>query len=115
MLTSILSTSRACILCCLFATMAFEAQPARGNHDHHEQVEFSIRSVRDGNWSDAATWQPARIPKAGDRVLVARGTHVNYNRKSADVIRLVQVVGTLRFAGDRDTELNVGLITIQHT
>ena len=32
-----------------------------------------------------------------------------------DVIRLVQIVGTLRFAQDVDTLLNVGLMTIQHT
>lgn len=109
------SIGRACILCCLIATIPFGNQPARGEHEHHEPLEFSIRSVRDGNWSDAATWHPARIPTAGDRVLVARGTHVQYDCKSAVVIRLVQVVGTLHFARDRDTELNVGLVTIQHT
>ena len=70
MLTPIRSIRRARILYCLLATVIFATHPARGDHEHHEQVEFSIRSVRDGNWSDAATWQPARIPKAGDRVLV---------------------------------------------
>jgi len=84
-------------------------------HDHGAHLHFSIQSVGDGNWSDAKTWKPARVPGKGDRVLVSRGHHVRYDAKSKDVVRLVQVVGTLEFARDRDTELNVGLLTIQHT
>ncbi|MEZ6057308.1 MAG: G8 domain-containing protein [Planctomycetaceae bacterium] len=97
----------------LGTTSVFGAE--HGHHHHHQQVEFSIVSVSDGNWSDAATWKPARVPKSGDRVLISRGTFVNYDVKSADVVRLVQVVGTLSFARDRNTELNVGLLTIQHS
>lgn len=84
-------------------------------HHQHQHVEFSIRSVNSGNWSDAATWNLKRIPQAGDRVLVAPNTSVTYDARSEQVIRLIQVVGTLRFAHDRDTELNVGLLTVQHT
>jgi hypothetical protein len=87
---------------------------ADDDHDH-EHPEFSIRSVKDGNWSEAATWKPARVPGKGDRVLVARGTRVEYDVKSEAVVRLVQVVGTLAFARDRDTELNVAVLTIQHS
>ena len=68
-----------------------------------------MKSVANGDWSSAKTWQPARVPKAGDRVLVSRHTAVRYDVASQDVIRLVQVVGTLEFARDRDTELNVAL------
>lgn len=78
-------------------------------------VQFTVRSARSGPWSDPRTWEPARPPKAGDRVLVSRGTEVVYDRKSDDVLRLVQVAGTLRFARDRDTLLNVGLIKVQNS
>lgn len=83
-------------------------------HDHTKQVEFSIQSVKDGKWTDTTTWKPARVPKQGDRVLVSRGTVVTYDAQQKDVIRLLQIVGTLTFARDCDTELNVGLMTIQH-
>ena len=93
-----------------------------GGHDHahahahqHAPVEFSIRSVRDGNWSDPRTWQPERRPAAGDRVLIGRETHVRYDASSDDLIRLVQIAGTLEFARDRDTLLNVGLIKVQNS
>jgi hypothetical protein len=86
-----------------------------GDDHEHEHLEFSIRSVRDGKWSEADTWRPARVPGKGDRVLVARGTRVEYDAKSEAVVRLVQVVGTLAFARDCDTELNVAVLTVQHS
>lgn len=88
---------------------------AKHAHDDHQHVEFSIRSVQNGRWSDASTWKPARVPKSGDRVLIARGTRVEYDVISKNLVRLVQVAGTLEFARNRDTELNVGLLTIQHS
>jgi hypothetical protein len=97
------------------ASSLMAAQAVSAEHDHGEHIHFSVTSVKDGNWSDAATWKPARVPKSGDRVLVSRGTHVRFDVKEKAVVRLVQVVGTLEFARDRDTELNVGLLTIQHT
>lgn len=87
---------------------------AHHGHEHHGHVEFNLRSVRDGKWSDPKIWQPARVPRAGERVLVAKKTTVEYDVKSDAAIRLVQVAGTLTFARDRDTELNVGLLTIRH-
>ena len=83
------------------------------NHRTHD-VDFSIRSKQSGAWSDQQTWDPQRVPNQGDRVLISSGTTVGYDVKSTAVIRLVQVVGTLQFATDGDTELNVGLLTIQH-
>lgn len=91
---------------------------AQQKHEHHKhgqhKLDFSIQSVANGDWSNPKTWRPARTPKAGDRVLISRGTRVRYDAKQPDVIRLVQVVGTLSFARDRDTELNVGVLTIPH-
>ncbi len=80
-----------------------------------DSVQFSVRSVRTGDWSNASTWSPARVPGSGDRVLVAGGTTVRYDVTSSAVLRLVQVVGVLEFARDRDTELNVGLLKIQNS
>jgi hypothetical protein len=88
---------------------------AKHAHHHHKHVEFSIRSVRNGRWSDAKTWQPARVPKTGDRVLVSRGTQIEYDADSKAIIRLVQVVGTLRFSRDRNTRLDVGVLKVQNS
>lgn len=78
-------------------------------------VHFTLRSVRDGRWSDPETWTPSRIPTGGDRVLVSRGTRVLYDAKTGDVIRLIQIAGTLTFARDRDTLLNVGIVKVQNS
>ncbi|MCE9603283.1 MAG: G8 domain-containing protein [Planctomycetia bacterium] len=85
------------------------------NHAHAHRIQFDLRSVRDGNWSDPTIWQPARLPKEGDRVLVARDTRVTYDSASKSTIRLLQVVGTLAFARDCDTELNVALLKVQNS
>ena len=45
-------------------------------------------------------------------MVIRRGHLVNYDVDSSDVIRLVQIVGTLEFARDRDTRLEVGLISL---
>ena len=88
------------------------------NHDHahhHEHIEFSIKSVASGDWSNPKTCEPAPLPKTGDRVLISRHTDVTYDVESKEVIRLLQVVGTLEFARDRDTELHVGLLKVQNS
>jgi hypothetical protein len=79
-----------------------------------ERIDFTIHSTRSGRWSHPATWQPARIPKQGDRVRISRGTRVVYDAESKDVLRLVQVVGTLMFVRDRNTELNVAVLKVQN-
>jgi hypothetical protein len=97
--------------------LAQDAGDILGDEHRHaaHAVAFSVQSVRSGNWSDPSVWQPARVPASGDRVLVSRGTRVVYDVKSPEVVRLVQVVGTLRFARDRDTELNVGVLKVQNS
>jgi hypothetical protein len=78
-------------------------------------IAFDIVSVANGDWSNPDTWQPARVPGEGDRVLVSRGTHVTYDVESEAVLRVIQVVGTLEFARDRNTLLNVGLLKVQNS
>ena len=89
--------------------------PACAKHTHADRIQFSIRSIKDGKWSDPQTWKPARLPTKGDRVLVTRGTFVEYDVNRKDVIRLLQVVGQLSFARDRDTQLNVGVLKVQNS
>lgn len=84
-------------------------------HAHHKHIEFSVQSVANGDWSNPKTWKPQQVPKAGDRVLISRGTAVKYDVKSPSVIRLLQIVGTLSFARDRDTELNVAVVKVQNS
>src|SRR4051794_9244850 len=73
-----------------------------------------IRSANSGKWSANETWDQGRVPKAGDRVVIRSGHHVGYDVTSEDVIRLVQIAGTLEFARDRSTRLEAGLITIRN-
>jgi hypothetical protein len=100
---------------CMGSIGGFLVAPSLAEHEHGQTVLFSIRSVKDGKWSEAATWQPARVPAAGDRVLVSAGTTIEYDVARQDVMRLIQVVGTLSFARDRDTELNVALLKVQNS
>jgi hypothetical protein len=72
-----------------------------------------IRSARSGPWSAAATWEGGKVPGAGARVQVRAGHTVVYDVRSAAVLRLVHVAGTLTFDPDRDTQLEVGLLKVQ--
>lgn len=71
------------------------------------------RSARSGPWSAAATWEEGRVPGAGARVLVREGHKVVYDIASDKAIRAINIAGTLTFAIDKDTRLDVGLIKIQ--
>jgi hypothetical protein len=72
-----------------------------------------LRSARSGPWSAAATWEGGRLPAAGDRVQVRAGHTVVYDVRSERVLRSLHVAGTLTFAPDRNTRLDVGLLKIQ--
>lgn len=99
---------------CTFSDLSRAFAEHSHSHTPHS-LQFSIRSVKNGNWSDPRTWKPARVPTQGDRVLISRGTRVAFDVVQHEVVRLLQVVGTLEFARDRDTLLNVGILTIQHS
>src|SRR5678815_518091 len=72
-----------------------------------------ICTAHSGLWSDLAIWEGGQIPGAGAKVLIKSGHAVTYDEKSDKVIRGITVAGTLAFATDKDTELNVGLIRIE--
>ena len=73
----------------------------------------TICSLRDGNWSAPTTWEGGSVPRAGARVLIRAGHTVTYDLSSDQAIRVIHIAGTLRFATDRNTRLDVGLIRIQ--
>src|SRR5262249_44056709 len=72
-----------------------------------------VRSARSGAWSAPATWEGAKVPTAGARVLIRTGHQVVYDLRSDQALRSVHVAGALRLAPDKDTRLDVGLIAIQ--
>ncbi|MBI3864482.1 MAG: G8 domain-containing protein [Planctomycetia bacterium] len=74
-----------------------------------------VRSARSGAWSDGATWDGGRAPAAGMKVLVRPGHVVTYDVDAPDslVIRSLHIAGTVTFANDKSTRLNVGLIKIE--
>jgi hypothetical protein len=72
-----------------------------------------IKSAKSGAWSEAATWEGGAVPPAGSKVLIRPGHTVLYDVVSDQAIRSVHVGGTLKFATDRDTRLDVGLIKVQ--
>jgi len=72
-----------------------------------------VRSVTSGPWSAAATWSTKRVPAAGDHVQIRTGHRVVYDVESDAAIRAIHVAGTLAFAADRDTRLDVGLVRIE--
>lgn len=93
------------LVACVLGFLSAPA-PAQG-------VRFDARSARDGNWSDPATWENGRPPKAGDIVQIRPGHVVVYDVRPDQALRMVHVAGTLRFSRDRDTRLVVGLLKIQ--
>jgi hypothetical protein len=72
-----------------------------------------IRSAKSGAWSSPETWEGGKVPAAGARVHVLAAHTVTYDVQSDDVIRAINVSGTLTFARDKDTLLNVGLIKVE--
>jgi len=72
-----------------------------------------IASAQSGPWSAPTTWQGGQVPAAGARVHIREGHAVTYDVRSDAVVRAINVAGTLAFAPDRDTLLNVGLLKIQ--
>lgn len=72
-----------------------------------------IRSSTSGLWSEPSTWEGGVVPGIGARVQVRGGHVVVYDENSDQPIRSIHVAGTLEFARDRDTRLDVGLIKIQ--
>ena len=87
------------LLLCLASAMAADRQ--------------IVRSAQSGAWSDAATWANGKVPAAGASVQIRAGDRVTYDVVSTEAVRALFVAGTLTFAPDRDTQLDVGLLKVQ--
>ena len=72
-----------------------------------------VTAVKSGLWSDAGIWSTKQVPGDGDQVMIRGDAHVVYDVKSKAVLRSVLVSGHLKFATDKDTELNVGVLKVQ--
>jgi RNA polymerase sigma factor (sigma-70 family) len=72
-----------------------------------------IRSGKSGPWSAPATWEGGKVPGAGARVQIRQGHTVTYDVAARAAVRSIHVGGTLTFARDRNTRLEVGLIKVQ--
>ncbi len=71
-----------------------------------------LRSARSGPWSSAETWEGGKAPAAGARVHIRPEHKVVYDLNSDVVLRAVNVGGTLTFARDRNTRMDVGLLRV---
>ena len=71
-----------------------------------------IRSAKSGPWPAPTTWATGKVPPAGARVHVRPGHTVIYDLNSDQAIRTIHVAGTMSFARNKTTRLDVGLIKI---
>ncbi len=93
-------------------TEADHASHAHHAHDAKDAAEV-LKTAASGAWSSPETWAGGRVPQEGDRIVIRQGHEVEYDVDSPEVIRGIQIAGTLRFATDRDTRLEVGVIRIE--
>ncbi len=89
------------------ATVLLGAGTAAQAQDHghmdagDNQASTTMRQLR---WSDPAAWPDGRVPAAGDAVTIARDMDVLLDVAPA-ALRSLTIQGRLRFADERDLEL----------
>ncbi len=71
----------------------------------------TIQTVQNGNWSNASTWNPARVPQAGDVVLIKHSVTYDSLTGDADVIG-IEASAILRFKTNQNTQLKVGTLLV---
>ena len=94
---------------------AMAAAPAFFELEHDKIPNFAqnptIQSVQNGSWSDVNSWNPARLPNAGDVVLITHNVIYNSTTGEADTIG-IDSNGVLRFKTDQNTRLKVGTLLV---
>jgi hypothetical protein len=70
-----------------------------------------IQSVRNGNWSNPATWNLSRVPNSSDIVVVRHTVTYDTPTGIADVIG-IDTQASLRFRTDISTRLQVGTLLV---
>ncbi len=71
----------------------------------------SIVSARAGDWSDASTWSPARLPTPSDVVKIVHDVTYDTLTGVADVVG-IGAGARLRFATNQNTRLRVGVLLV---
>jgi Ca2+-binding RTX toxin-like protein len=69
-------------------------------------------AVRDGAWSDPATWHDGVVPVAGAHVLIPLGVKVRVDAVMPARLSTIRVDGTLSFDSTRNTELRVDTMVV---
>jgi hypothetical protein len=112
-----MSRTRPCAVIAAFVMLAAPgtqlAQAAEPPAAQSAGLPALIRSARSGPWSAPSTWEGGRLPSPGSRVQIRTGHTVRYDLNADQAIRSLHLAGTLAFARDRDTRLDVGLLKIQ--
>lgn len=64
----------------------------------------TIKSVKDGYWNTASTWNLNRLPQAGDSIIIAAGNVVTINTDiSLNAASFLKVYGKLNFQNNNST------------
>lgn len=71
-----------------------------------------ISSVKSGAWTDPAVWSSGSVPSAGADVRVSATHELTYDAQTSPGVHTLLINGVLRFARDRNTVLDVGLIVV---
>jgi hypothetical protein len=92
------------LFACAFVQSVFAADPIP-----------VVQTAGSGNWSAGGTWVGGKVPGSNVKVKIHPGHTVTYDFEAGHdvVIRSLHIAGTLTFATDKTTRLNVGLIKIE--
>src|SRR5687768_5887903 len=86
---------------------------AQDSHAHADAAaEPSPVAMRTVRWSDPAAWPDGKVPGEGDAVTIARDLEVVLD-VDPPALRSLTVDGKLRFADDRDLELQTEWIYLR--
>lgn len=69
-------------------------------------------AVNNGSWFDPATWANGEVPGDGARVYIPEGVDVVYDGESPVSLFTVRVDGTLEFATDQNTFMEVDTLVV---
>ncbi|WDI32097.1 Ig-like domain-containing protein [Hyphococcus flavus] len=69
-------------------------------------------AVKNGSWFDPSTWAGGEVPAEGAQVLIPEGIEVAYDGQSAVSLFTVRVDGSLDFATDANTFMEVDTLVV---
>src|SRR5215510_3563835 len=111
--TSLFCLTILCVAAQLLVSVDGWTQLIHTAHDHipNFAANPTISSASNGSWSNPGIWTPARVPGPSDVVIVKHTVTYDSTTGNADVIG-IDVGGTLRFATNQTTRLNVGTLIV---